>query len=296
MINVAQQARAQSLIENNFTINQLLKLPLFFDWINCKLDKDIHFKMYLAGADDGVALRFFWNGHYEKTTLKLWSYLSRISDVIIDIGAHTGAYTLAALASNKKASVYSFEPHFMNFARLNLNLRGNFFNTERLLMLAVGQENATLPFSISTSLDYLSTGGSIGNRQNAKVTNIQVVAIDSLFPYEILSKISLIKMDVEGHEPSCLGGMANAISTSRPIIFLESVVEKSSSLSSSILSEMGYCFFTVDDISGQISKVDTISSEIDINGNIAMHRLNRIAVPKDRIDDLIYSQGCEFFK
>jgi FkbM family methyltransferase len=267
---------------NYLGISDLQKMPTFFDWVACKVNTEIFFSMFLAGSDDGVALRFFWNGQYEKSTLEIWSYFASLGGVIIDIGAHTGAYTLAANAANKDATVYSFEPHFMNFARLNLNMRGNGLNSNNAFMLGVGEKNTILPFSVSTRLDYLSTGGSIGSRDNALISEIKVVALDNFFQKD-KDKINLIKMDVEGHEAACLRGMLDIVKKSRPIIFLECIDETSSAEVSLKLSNLGYSFFLIDDITGEVSKVKSITAELDSSGKIIMHRLNRIAMPDDRL-------------
>ncbi len=204
---------------NNYSISQINKLPIFFDWINCNPSRYSQFSMYLAGADDGVALRFFWNGQYENCTLKTWSYICSKSKIIFDIGAHTGAYTLTATSTNPNASVFAFEPHFMNFARLNLNLRKNGFNPNCAHMLAVGEKNEVAPFTVSSDISYLSAGGSIGARNNSHITQIQVIKLDDFFPQNMHEKIDLIKIDVEGFEGSCLRGMSKILKSSLPTIF-----------------------------------------------------------------------------
>ena len=80
-------------------------MPELFDWVNCDVGVENKFHMFLGGKDDGVALRFFWNGSYEKYTLKIWSELAKkIKGFALDIGAHTGCYSLAALAAAVAAS------------------------------------------------------------------------------------------------------------------------------------------------------------------------------------------------
>jgi FkbM family methyltransferase len=267
-----------------FEINELFKMPKFFDWVECYPTDISNFKMYLAGGDDGVALRFFWNGMYEKFTIKLWCYFALRGGVIIDIGAHTGAYSLSAYSVDPKAKIISFEPHFMNFARLNMNLRGNNFSTSGILMLGVGEKNEIQPFSISTSLSYLSTGGSVGKRSNSIVQDVKIVSLDQYLPENIKDQIKLLKIDVEGHEAPCLRGMINLIEKCRPVIFLECISSVSGIEVTSLLRKLDYLFFIIDDVTGEISPVDDISPEFDTNGKLVMSRLNRIGIPsKDLI-------------
>ncbi len=261
-------------------------MPDLYDWVECSHGDGETFYMFLGGRDDGVALRFLWNGQYERTTLKAWSWFSRQMDgIIIDIGAHTGAYTLASLASCSKSAVISFEPHFMNFARLNLNLRVNNKTTKNSFMMAVGERNEILPFSISTSLDYLSTGGSIGARENGFTTNVQAVALDSFFDDPEKNRVQLIKVDVEGYEGQCLRGMEGIISKNRPVIFFECIGVSAGEAVQEILSEYGYHFYEVDDQSGKTTRTMLIRPILDIDGRPIMSRLNRIAMPSGRIEE-----------
>ena len=100
-------------------------MPKYFGWVSYCINKNLNIKLFLGGNDDGVALRCFWNNHYEEQAVKLWLELTQIEGIILDIGAHTGIYSLIANCSINKGAVLSFEPYYMNFARLNLNLRAN---------------------------------------------------------------------------------------------------------------------------------------------------------------------------
>jgi FkbM family methyltransferase len=265
----------------NLSISDLLGQPKFFDWVDCRPAKEASFLMYLAGADDGVSLRFFWNGHYERTTLRVWSHFARKSKIILDIGAHTGAYTLAALASNGSVETISFEPYFMNFSRLNMNLRGNGFSPSHAYMVGVGEKSAVMPFSVSSDVSYLSSGGSVGVRENAFTTHIQVVALDDFIPDLIASRINLIKIDVEGFEAACLRGMANLVKKSRPIIFFECTNLAAGLEVQRQLSQLGYVFFVSDELTGQVTRALDVAPVTNEKGGLLMNQLNRIALPDE---------------
>lgn len=257
-------------------------MPAYWGWVDCDSGHS-RFRMFLGGNDDAVALRFFWNGCYESTTLRAWAWLAKKARFVLDIGAHTGAFSLAASAANPGCYVASFEPHFMNFSRLTLNLRSNGFSTRNAYPLGVGGENQTLPFSIPTHLDYLTTGGSIGVRDKGFTTHVEVVALDSFINDSIKSQIALIKIDVEGFEGPCLSGMREIISSSEPIIFFECIDKNAGMECQDILSAFGYQFFESDDRSGRIEPVRQVAPVLDATGKPVMNRLNRIAVP-ERVD------------
>lgn len=269
--------RATMPKRNSFGLRDLIKMPQFFGLVDCRIEPNINFNMYCGGADDAIALRFYWNGCYENATLALWAKLASNKQYILDIGAHTGAYTLAALSANKNGRVFSFEPHFMNYARLNLNLRANGFKTDNAFMLAIGEKSEILPFSISTSIDYLSSGGSIGVREGGSTQYVQAVAIDEFFDSKKFP-IQLLKIDVEGYEGNCLRGMKKMLQLDHPIVFFECINTQSGQEVQNILEALGYRFFIINDETGEIKETKEIKPMFNKDGSIDMSLLNRVGI------------------
>lgn len=276
-INRHAQLKRKSLPElNTFSIQELVRMPPYWGWVNCETGIS-NFRMFSAGLDDGIALRFFWNGCFKKTTLRKWAAYAKNGGIIVDIGAHTGSFTLAALSANNAATVVAFEPHFMNFARLNLNLRANGFQTNNAFMLAVGSRNETLPFSINTEVDFLTTGGSLGERQNASVYYVQTVALDDFVPDEAKANVKLVKLCIIGNEADCLAGMKSILEKARPVIFFECTNAKTGSDIQSILAGYGYGFYEIGEMEGSVTRVDVIEPRLDSQGNLLEFKKNRIA-------------------
>ena len=272
---------------NNFTIMELHQMPKYFGWLKHSINRINNIHMFLGGNDDGVALRCFWNNHYEKKTLEIWSKLSAIEGIILDIGAHTGIYSLAANNSIKKGQILSFEPHFLNFARLNLNLRGNGFSTRTMFMNTVGKQNQIQPFSVMNNIDYLTSGGKIGNIKNQFTTQIQTIAIDSFLDKTARNNVKLIKIDVEGNEYQCLQGMIETIKSSKPIIFFECISEKNNLEIETVLKSHDYSFFIIDDNEGFLEETENIIPILDNNNNIINRYINRLAIPKTKLNLIV---------
>jgi FkbM family methyltransferase len=73
-----------------------------------------------TGTNDGAIIEEVWNKRFYFTD----DFVVEKNDVVIDIGAHVGAFTiLAGLLGAKR--VYSFEPHPRNYAQLVLNVQRN---------------------------------------------------------------------------------------------------------------------------------------------------------------------------
>ena len=282
--NKAIKYREQLPSLNNFNIKELYSLPQYFGWVDYEVNKENKICMFLGGNDDGVALRCFWNSQYEKKTLQIWAELSLIEGIILDIGAHSGIYSLTANKSIIHGAVLSFEPHYLNFSRLNLNLRANGFSTKTIFMNAVGQRNEMLPFSANQNIDYLTSGGKIGKIKNQKSTPIQTIAIDNFLDGIAKKNVKVIKIDVEGYEYHCLLGLLETIKSSNPIIFFECMSQKNNTEIELFLKNKKYIIFIVNDIEGSINLVENLFPVFDKNNNIVHEKINRIAVPETKID------------
>lgn len=106
---------------NPVSIKDLRRDSNYWGWVNHD-----GYKMFLGGSDCGVALRLNAGFDYEPESLKLWANLCKGSELAVDIGAHTGIYSLAAFrhgAENGISEVDSLEPVMVDgkpdMARLN---------------------------------------------------------------------------------------------------------------------------------------------------------------------------------
>jgi tRNA G37 N-methylase Trm5 len=66
------------------------------------------------------------NGAWERDTVRLFERILRAGDVVVDIGAHVGYFTLIAARSvGPEGRVYAFEPDPENYALLVRNIELN---------------------------------------------------------------------------------------------------------------------------------------------------------------------------
>ena len=95
----------------------------------------ISFFMLCINNDDTNVLDSLSQNNFPRIPLIKWSrWSSNKPGIYIDIGAHSGIYSLLAAASNKKNKLISLEPLPINYYRIltNIRLNGYFFN--RLLL------------------------------------------------------------------------------------------------------------------------------------------------------------------
>ncbi len=182
---------------------------------------NISFDMLVINSDDTSISERFWDDNYYDFTLDKWCDWSKEEGVYIDVGAHTGLYTVAALVSNNKNHLISIEPFTLNYHRIITNLRLNNFNNKNasLFNLAVSDNDKIVKFDIKTSQywSYLSKGGKIGNEG----VNTKAIKLDSLKFSNNKINLSGLKIDTEGEDLNVIFGAEKMIENFMPKIIIE---------------------------------------------------------------------------
>jgi len=133
--------------------------------------------------------------------------LSKEPEVIIDIGANIGATSLFFSQKFPKAKIYSIEPFPGNFALLEKNIKANGLSKRvKAFNIAIGgsDRKGTL------FLNELNDGGhSIveGYNKNAKQMPVSILSFESFMKRQKISRIGLLKIDVEAAELQILKSM-----------------------------------------------------------------------------------------
>jgi FkbM family methyltransferase len=145
-------------------------------------------------------------------------YLSPGS-VFWDVGANIGLVSALVFVSHPEVRIVAIEPN----PSLAKSLDRLFRNHEQVIVLnrALSNTDGEASFFIP---DRSSFNGSLETSQNSRgeVVQVQVSRGDSLLD-EVprLSPPMLLKIDVEGHEPSVFAGLRQIICRHRPIIIFE---------------------------------------------------------------------------
>ncbi len=130
---------------------------------------------------------------------------------VLDAGAHIGSLTLPlAQRVGPKGHVYAFEPQKKIFRELVYNVRLNELQNVTPLRFALSAEPGIIEMSPTARKDGQTRIGTGGDRAEART-------IDSFG----FSNVSLIKIDVEGHEAQVLKGAQETIRRWHPVILVE---------------------------------------------------------------------------
>jgi FkbM family methyltransferase len=145
-------------------------------------------------------------------------------DVVIDIGAHIGRYTIIAskrVGANGK--VVAIEANPSNFEMLNRNIKLN------QLTNVISLNNAV--YSKETKIKLYLPGEELGHttyntvmsdraRTEDKFVEVSANTLDYLLQLNEITDVNWVKIDVEGAEFEVLKGASNVLSKSKDIALL----------------------------------------------------------------------------
>jgi FkbM family methyltransferase len=212
----------------------------------------------------------FWTGltgSYEGISMSLWMKLCRDCETIVDIGANTGIFSLVARALNPRARIYAFEPVKRVFDRMRDNVALNGFDIDCRMEAATNVDGHATIFDVDDEHEYSATlnrGFYDAHPANAPLIESRVVArrIDTFIRENGVSKIDLMKIDVEMHEPEVLEGMAECLKTMRPTLLIEVLTDEMGERIHSLLQGYDYLFFNIDEEQGarRVGRVEKSAS------------------------------------
>jgi len=201
----------------------------------------------LAGRPMYVNLRsekYYWLGTYEAEVQSAIVREVGPGDIIYDIGAHRGFYSLLFCALvGLQGQVHCFEPLPENLEILRRQLKVNEFeHIAKVVPRAVASETRALAFFVSTS----SSMGTIVNPPGSETQQIRVDAtkLDDYIARDNRAP-DLLKMDIEGGEIDATSGMLETLKKKKPKIIIEFHSDQAKSEVWKILGPLGYRCFTL---------------------------------------------------
>jgi FkbM family methyltransferase len=202
-----------SAIPNTSLLGKLLRAPLRLipsSAVVPILQGPLRGKKWIVGSGNHGC----WLGSYEHEKQEAFRQAVRKGDVVYDVGANVGFYTLlASVLAGPNGFVYAFEPLPRNLLDLRRHLEMNHVKNCEVIEAAVSVAEGQARFDPSGDrhTSHLSSEGTL---------QVRTVALDELVCCKGIRPPNLIKIDVEGEELRCLQGCNSTLRTFRPIIFL----------------------------------------------------------------------------
>ena len=223
--------------------------------------------------EDMVQESIFFFGFYERPLATYFLSLLSEGMVFIDVGAHVGQYTL--LASKKvgpSGHVYSFEPHPRNFEALSYNVALNRFTNVSLLNAALADSVAECELFVNAANAGAKNRGTHSLRVQKEWIQSAKIPIKALRLDDVLSDITrldVLKIDVEGAELLVLKGAQQLLVRFKPVIAFESSEESAASFGHSttdakrFLAQLGYRLFRLPAEGRRMQLIPALANEAD---------------------------------
>ncbi len=176
----------------------------------------------------GAVAHHGWTGFETPLPEYLYGVARRMPGLVIDIGSNTGFYSLLAASASERNTVLAFEPmaEIAERARRNVD-RNDLADRVHVHQVALSDRNGLAEFYVPPDLHgVVETSASLRRDFKGEPAAIRPVSSCRLDRVLLRSRwvtrrISLIKIDVEGHEAAVLNGARWTIRLRRPVLFVE---------------------------------------------------------------------------
>ena len=178
----------------------------------------------------------FINNDYMRWVFRAWRYRLRTEkheinfllrhlkagQVVLDIGAHKGAYTYwMSNRAGKSGHVYAFEPQPpLNQYLSDIAKRSKHQNIHVETMALSSKESET-SMNIPGGKPSPSASLKVSESNNGAQINVYTTTLDNFTLLRKLKTIDLIKCDVEGHELDVLMGGKTVLTRFKPVVLIE---------------------------------------------------------------------------
>jgi len=192
---------------------RLLRLPFKLIPPNLKipiLQGRLRGKLWIAGSSNNGC----WLGSYEYEKRLMFEKNIKKGEIMFDIGANVGFYTLlASILVGEGGKVFAFEPVPRNLQYLHKHMQMNRIGNVSVFEEAISDSAGVVSFEEDSyhSLGHFSQKGSL---------KVKTVSLDELVLQGRVPVPDCVKIDVEGAEMLVLSGGKELFTKKKPLIFL----------------------------------------------------------------------------
>lgn len=168
--------------------------------------------------DDRIAQSVLGGKLFEPDTLDFFAAECRkakLGEVFLDIGCYSGLFSI--LAEKEGLKSIGFEPFPPNQQQIKWNMDLNKVHFD-LAHVALSDTNGEARFGHTDV--HLTSGGSL-ERKSGNGLKVATMRLDDYYGKDDKTRVAIIKMDVERHEPAVIRGASKLINRFRPVMIIE---------------------------------------------------------------------------
>lgn len=211
--------------------------------------------------DNDLSLTLFAGGSFEPNEFALLDRLLRPGMVFLDGGANEGAYTVFAAARVGPAGrVVAVEPSAREIERLQGNIALNRLRNVDIVEAALAECSGSAPLLVAEKLHAgQNTLGAFAYDavKSVGTQDVAIEALEDIVSRYGLSRLDILKLDLEGAEIRALSGATRVLAEMRPLVLTEvseaALAHQGGSARAlfELLEAAGYVLLTFDDETGK---------------------------------------------
>jgi FkbM family methyltransferase len=194
---------------------------------------------------DNLQAVLYYAGRYEPATARFLAAELRAGDVFLDVGANIGVHTLGAALRMRDLSsgrIIAFEPADDALAKLEQAAeRNGLADLIETVQAALGDSTRDAVLRADSRYDAADTGVRSLAGDGEVVQQVAVVRLDDWSRANDLTRLDVVKLDVEGSELAVLRGAAHTMTRLRPrAVLVEDKREDQRRELYAVLDRLGY--------------------------------------------------------
>ena len=169
-----------------------------------------NYLMYVDLKDKGISKELCVHKTREPFSTEFLQKFVKEEDIVIDIGANIGYYSLMEAQLANKGKVYAIEPIPTNVDLLKKNVELNAYKNIFVYQFAIGDKNGVGKMYIYDKCNWCSfIKNPMGNIVNE--VKVPLMTLDTFVNEYVDQSPSFIRMDVEGYEYQIIRGAAKVL-------------------------------------------------------------------------------------
>jgi len=238
---------------------------------------------------DQLSRAVYVSSTYEPNTLCVLRSLLPSGAVCVDVGANAGVIALAASRwVGPEGRVYAFEPSEREFGRLCDSIERSQARNVIPIRAALSSFRGRAPLRVaatpSAGLNTLGDSFPYERVDVEQIEHVDVMTVDDFVEQHAVASVSVIKLDVEGSEGAAIKGAARVLARDRPALIVEVFARALQSTGwtvpqlEKLIAEAGYTMFEIDDGTGEMRPVTSLSEHDE---------QNVVALPAERTREML---------